>query len=93
MWKADGDFAIIIVVVSSMESLTSSNTHTNNTLSSRYLITRQMAYVQVEADDVRTCAIFLLALLQRLIFVHSNGLKRGQKLSSSNVLHALSRAL
>jgi hypothetical protein len=48
-----------------------------------------MAYVQVEADDVRINAI-LLVLLQHLIFVHSNGSKKGQKLSSSNVLLAVS---
>lgn len=48
-----------------------------------------MAYVQVEADDVRIYTI-LLVLLQRLIFVHSNGSRKGQKLSSSNVLFAVS---
>lgn len=51
--------------------------------------TTLMAYVQVEADDVRIYTISLV-LLQRLIFVHSNGSRKGQKLSSSNVLLAVS---
>ena len=51
--------------------------------------TTLMAYVQVEADDVRIYTM-LLAVLQRLILVHSSGLKKGQKLYSSNVLHAVS---
>lgn len=47
-----------------------------------------MAYVQVEADDVRIYAI-LLVVLQRLILVNSNGSRKGQKLSSSNVCFSL----
>lgn len=58
----------------------SSITRTNNTS----LNTTVMAYVQVEADDVRIYPI-LLVLLQRLILVHSNSSRKGQKLSSSNV--------
>ena len=44
-----------------------------------------MAYVQVEADDVRIY-IILLVLSQLLTLVHSNGLRKGQKHSNSNVL-------
>lgn len=42
-----------------------------------------MAYVQVEADEVR---ILLSGLLQHLILVYSNTSRKGQKLSSSKVL-------
>ena len=48
-----------------------------------------MAYVQVEADDVRI--ICVLVLLQRLILlVYSNSSRKDQKLSSSKVLLAVS---
>lgn len=69
----------------------SRKTRTNNTdtkLLSLLYTNTLMAYVQVEADDVRIYSI-LLFLLQRLIFIHSNGSRKGQKLSSSNVLLAV----